>query len=133
MMKNWKSLFVKDTGTETAKESTKEAAKKDTSESLSFPVSNTTSVQSTSGTIAPQPVIDGTVKEVLDLYESGLDSINMPGYDFYDFYNAITSIGDANEHSFQLAYHMAIWHGNTVIAQRVMRDAALYISKLSEG
>lgn len=125
-MKNWKSLFVKETGTE--------AAKKETTESYSFPVTDPTPVQTSSGsgfTAAP-PAVDATVKEVLDVYESGLDSINMPGYDFYEFYKAITSIGQVNEHTYQLAYQMAKSLDKTVTAQKLMTDAEFYISKINE-
>lgn len=134
MMKNWKSLFVKDSDTDTAKKDSTEAAKKDTSESFSFPVTDTSSVKtsSISGIIAPPPAIDSTVKEVIDVYESGLDSINMPGYDFYEFYKAITSIGHANEHTYQLAYQMAKSLDKTVTAQKLMADAEFYISKINE-
>jgi hypothetical protein len=134
-MKNWKSLFVKDSDTDTAKKDATEAAKKNTSESFSFPVADTHSFQpnSGSGNVTPPPAaIDPTVKEVLDVYESGLDSINMPGYDFYEFYKAITSIGQANDHTYQLAYQMAKSLDKTVTAQKLMADAEFYISKINE-
>lgn len=134
-MKNWKSLFVKDSDTDTAQKDTKEAAKKDTSESFSFPVTDTHSVHTSSGSgiVSPPPTaIDPTVKEVLDVYESGLDSINMPGYDFFEFYKAITSIGQANDHTYQLAYQMAKSLDKTVTAQKLMADAEFYISKINE-
>lgn len=134
-MKNWKSLFVKDSDTDTAKKDATEPAKKGNSESFSFPVTDTHSFQTNSGSgnVTPPPAaIDPTVKEVLDVYESGLDSINMPGYDFYEFYKAITSIGQANDHTYQLAYQMAKSLDKTVTAQKLMADAEFYISKINE-
>ncbi|HEX6430566.1 MAG TPA: hypothetical protein VF008_22900, partial [Niastella sp.] len=128
-MKNWKSLFVKDSDTEAAKET----AKKDTTESFSFPVTDTPPVKTSSiSGVVPPPAIDPTVKDVIDVYESGLDSINMPGYDFYEFYKAITSIGQVNEHTYQLAYQMAKSLDKTVTAQKLMTDAEFYISKINE-
>jgi hypothetical protein len=134
-MKNWKSLFVKDSDTDTAKKDTTEPAKKGTSESFSFPVTDTHSFQTSSGAgiVTPPPAaIDPAVKDVLDVYESGLDSINMPGYDFYEFYKAITSIGQVNENTYQLAYQMAKSLDKTVTAQKLMADAEFYISKINE-
>jgi hypothetical protein len=133
-MKNWKSLFVKDSDTDTTKKDSTEAARKDTSESFSFPVTDTSSVKTSniSGVVPPPQAIDPTVKEVLDVYESGLDSINMPGYDFYEFYKAITSIGHVNENTYQLAYQMAKSLDKTVTAQKLMADAEFYISKINE-
>lgn len=133
MIKNWKSLFVKETGSETEK---KDSPKKDTStESYSFPVTDTSSFVASTGSGAatpPPPSIDPAIQEVLDVYESGLDSINMPGYDFYEFYKAITSIGHANENTYQLAYQMAKSLDKTISPQKLMTDAEFYISKINE-
>ncbi|WP_207513062.1 hypothetical protein [Longitalea luteola] len=133
MIKNWKSLFVKETGSENEK---KDSPKKDTTtESFSFPVTDTSSfnASSVSGAATPPPSsIDPSVQEVLDVYESGLDSINMPGYDFYEFYKAITSIGQANENTYQLAYQMAKSLDKTITPQKLMTDAEFYISKINE-
>jgi len=125
-MKNWKSLFVKETESETEKKD-----KKETTESFSFPASDAHATVISSGT-APQPSIDPVVKEVLDVYESGLDSINMPGYDFYEFYKAISSIGTVNEHTYTLAYQMAKSLDKTITPQKLMTDAEFYISKINE-
>ncbi|OQP52561.1 hypothetical protein A4H97_24875 [Niastella yeongjuensis] len=127
MIKNWKSLFVKETGSET-EPTQKETPKKDSTESFSFPVADTLPAQTNFGTAAIDPV----VKEVLDVYESGLDSINMPGYDFYEFYKAISSIGHANENTYQLAYQMAKSLDKTITTQKLMTDAEFYISKINE-
>lgn len=128
-MKNWKSLFVKETESETAKKE-----KKDTTESFSFPTNDARATVPGSGfSTAPQPSsIDPVVKEVIDVYESGLDSINMPGYDFYEFYKAISSISSVNEHTYQLAYQMAKSLDKTITPQKLMNDAEFYISKINE-
>jgi hypothetical protein len=131
MKKNWKSLFIKDTESETSK---KETPQKDSTESFSFPVSATAPVMpgSGAGVTAPPPAIDPAVQEVLNVYESGLDSINMPGYDFYEFYKAISSIGQVNENTYQLAYQMAKSLDKTITAQKLMTDAEFYVSKINE-
>ena len=94
-MKNWKNLFVK---------SEKEPQSDEKiSENLSFPVSgNASTPGQSSPAYSPRPVNDPVVNEVLQVYENGLDSINMPGYDFYEFYQAITSIGDSNEKTYKM-------------------------------
>lgn len=125
-MKNWKSLFVKSEDKETEKNETG-------SENLSFPVTGNTSasVQPSQGYI-PQPVTDPAINEVLKVYENGLDSINMPGYDFYEFYQAIASIGDSNEQTYKMAYQMAKTLDKTITSQKLMNDAEFYISKINE-
>ena len=131
MIKNWKSLFVKETESESAKKDTPE---KNKTESYSFPVTDSQSFQTGSGAgmATPPPAIDPSVQEVLNVYESGLDSINMPGYDFYEFYKAISSIGHATDNTYQLAYQMAKSLDKTITPQKLMTDAEFYISKINE-
>src|SRR5687768_11722725 len=126
MMKNWKNLFVKSDEKEPEK-------KERQSDNLSFPVSGntTTSSQSSVGYVTQQ-VNDPVINEVLQVYENGLDSINMPGYDFYEFYKAISSIGDSNEQTYKMAYQMAKTLDKTITSQKLMTDAEFYISKINE-
>lgn len=127
MIKNWKNLFIK--GRE------KEAPiNEKQSENLSFPIGGNTSVSSkSSADYTPQGVNDPIVNEVLLVYENGLDSINMPGYDFYEFYQAIASTGDSNEpQAYKMAYQMARTLDKTITPQKLMNDAEFYISKINE-
>ena len=126
MMKNWKSLFVKSEENEPLKN-------EKVSENLSFPVSGNSSASShPSPVYIPPQVNDPVINEVLQVYENGLDSINMPGYDFYEFYKSITSIGDSNEQTYQMAYQMARTLDKTITSQKLMNDAEFYISKVNE-
>jgi hypothetical protein len=125
-MKSWKNLFVKSDEKEPQKN-------EKASENLSFPVSGNTSASvQPSQSYSPHPVNDPIVNEVLQVYENGLDSINMPGYDFYEFYQAITSIGDSNEQTYKMAYQMAKTLDKTITSQKLMNDAEFYISKINE-
>lgn len=125
MLKNWKNLFVKSEETE--------AEKSNTQESFSFPVNNAnSSTAPAANSYTPAPANDPVVNEVIGVYESGLESINMPGYDFYEFYKAISSTGQVNEHTYQLAYQMAKSLDKTITVQKLMHDAEFYISKINE-
>ena len=101
MLKNWKSLFVK---------SDEEESNENSSfESLSFPL-NAASSNTAPPSAAPAANYspkDPALLDVLEVYESGLDSINMPGYDFYEFYKAIESTGHNSEQAYKMAYLMA--------------------------
>lgn len=124
-MKNWKSLFVK---TEVEEE-------KNTSvplpENFSFPV-NTSSQQPTDTRNINTAAISEAVNEVLTVYEKGVDSINMPGYDFYEFYKAINTIPAASEQAYHMAFQMARSMDATITAQKLINDADFYISKINE-
>lgn len=127
MLKNWKSLFVK------SEETGEEKEKGNSQETFSFPVNSTSSgTAPVANSYTPPPVNDPVVEEVIGVYESGLESINMPGYDFYEFYKAISSTGHANEHTYQIAYQMAKSLDKTITVQKLMNDAEFYISKINE-
>jgi hypothetical protein len=123
MIKNWKSLFVK-----TDEESTDSIP---SNEPLSFPVNNTSFSNDTK--VAP-PVhsTDPTVLEVMDVYEKGLESINMPGYDFYEFYQTVYSTGQASEQTYKMAFQMARTLDRTISPDKLLSDAEFYISKINE-
>lgn len=122
-MKNWKSLFIK-----TEEEETQTGSQP--ADNFSFPV-NTTSQQTGTQSL-PAPIVSEAVNEVLGVYEKGIDSINMPGYDFYEFYKAISTIPAAGEQTYHMAFQMAKSMDATITAQKLINDADFYISKINE-
>lgn len=128
-MKNWKNLFVK------SDEEEVKAASPKSAEQYTFPVNNSTSISPTTPSFpvgGTSSVDQSAVNEVLAVYEKGIDSINMPGYDFYEFYKAIGSISNAGEQAYNMAYQMAKSMDNTVSPQKLIADAEFYISKINE-
>ena len=126
MAKSWRDLFLK--SEETGEEQTPVA-----DNNFSFPVNNTTAStfnnQTNVNTVANNPAVN----EVLGVYEKGLDSINMPGYDFYEFYKTINAAGIVNgEQVYNMAYQMAKTLDNTVSTEKLLKDAEFYISKINE-
>jgi hypothetical protein len=129
-MKNWKSLFIKTEEEEkTGKE--KEATSAD---NFSFPTSGSADKSNTpSGTTNRSLEIGQTVlNEVVSVYEKGIDSINMPGYDFYEFYKAISTVSGASEQAYQMAFQMARSMDSNLTPQKLLSDAEFYISKINE-
>lgn len=125
MIKNWKHLFVK------ADESEAEV-KAAPAQSFSFPTSNTTASPVPAAAPAPAPALDPNLAEVLEVYESGLDSINMPGYDFYEFYKSVSSTGTSGEAIYNMAFQMARTLDSTITPAKLLNDAEFYISKINE-
>lgn len=125
-MKSWKSLFVKSDEDEKPQ---KPAAP----ESFSFPVnSGAPALQTHMPAPPPPPVSDPVVNEVLQVYENGLDSINMPGYDFYEFYKTVISTGHPTEQTYNMAFQMARTLDKTITPTKLLGDAEFYISKINE-
>lgn len=124
-MKNWKSLFVKSDDTDEKKVAQPDAQ-------FSFPVGSTTTPANTSTPVTGSNIDQATLNEVIGVYERGVDSINMPGYDFYEFYKAITTIGNAGEQVYGMAFQMAKSMDNNITPKKLMTDADFYISKINE-
>jgi chromosome condensin MukBEF ATPase and DNA-binding subunit MukB len=131
-MKNWKNLFVK-TPDDEDNEVQKPIQQKQT-DSFSFPLNN--SPVASSNTVVQNNAVAGidekVLNEVIAVYEKGIDSINMPGYDFYEFYKAISSISNPGEQAYQMAYQMAKSMDSTLTSQKLVKDADFYISKINE-
>ncbi|TAD88643.1 MAG: hypothetical protein EAY75_05320 [Bacteroidetes bacterium] len=133
MLKNWKSLFVKTEDDDPAENGGTAQQKKATeqSDTFAFPVQN-----------GPQPVAaaqtamatgsNKALEEVLKVYEQGLDSINMPGYDFFEFYKAVSAAGQPNSQIYNMAFQMASTMDKTVTVHKLTSDAEFYISKINE-
>jgi hypothetical protein len=121
-MPNWKSLFIKN--------EEQQEEKKDTgASSFSFPV-NTTPNSTTQNPVTT--LNDPMVNEVLQVYEKGLESINMPGYDFYEFYKTVISTGIPNEQTYNMAFQMGKTLDATITPGKLLTDAEFYISKINE-
>lgn len=119
MKKSIKNLFIKDDSEEESPQ-----------EGNAFPVSDsdTPISQSGAGNASSNPYL----QEITEVYEKGLESINMPGYDFYDFHLAIKAAGSQNEAVYKMAFQMGKTLDSNITSQKLAADADYYISKLNE-
>jgi hypothetical protein len=125
MIKNWKNLFVKH-DEEQPHTSSPNAP-------LSFPVNtNTPSTHGINKTETALQDNEPIIREVMEVYEKGLESINMPGYDFYEFYQTVYSTGQTNEQTYKMAFQMAKTLDRTITPDKLLSDAEFYISKINE-
>ena len=124
-MKNWKSLFVKTEDEEEKKAPPVQAG------GYTFPVNHTVPMPDASLHQAA-PINQAALTEVLAVYERGIDSINMPGYDFYEFYRAISAVGNAGSETYSMAFQMAKSMDSSISSHKLVNDAEFYISKINE-
>lgn len=124
-MKNWKSLFIKTDEAEEKKAPAQPAG------GYTFPVNN---IPASPDAAMPQAaaINQTALNEVLAVYERGIDSINMPGYDFYEFYKAISAVGNAGGETYSMAFQMAKSMDSSISSQKLVTDAEFYISKINE-
>lgn len=118
-MKTFKNLFIKDENEENDGKP---------KEQLAFPISESFNPTSPRSTGAANQYMG----EIIEVYEKGLESINMPGYDFYDFYLVIKASGAENESVYKMAYQMGKALDKNLTSQKLAGDAEYYISKLNE-
>ncbi|UII31275.1 OmpH family outer membrane protein [Fulvivirga ulvae] len=129
---NWKSLFINE---EEPKESKPE---KEESRVRTQPQSNSSQESSKSGTKFPEhaPKSDSVDKSILDtiveMYEAGFDSLNRPGYDFYEFFKAIKAVGSNEPQVYKMALTMAQGVDNKVNKDTLLTQANFYINEIEK-
>jgi hypothetical protein len=116
-MKSFKDLFIK---------SDKEE-KEEPTPTPSFPITQPNQ-NSSPQKVQQNPYVD----EIIQVYEKGLESINMPGYDFYDFFTAVNAAGSLNESIFRMAFQMGKTMDAGLTAQKLAQDAEYYLSKIKD-
>ena len=122
MIKGLKSLFVKPDEDEI------ESAE-------SFPKNTSSPASSGSGEALKFPgneISNKYVDQVMTMYENGLSSINMPGYDFFEFYSAVKNVSNADTSVYKMAFKMASAMDSTITAQKLIETADFYITKLND-
>jgi hypothetical protein len=103
------------------------------SETYNFPASPASPVNAIpKAGVSENKIDENVLNEVIEVYEKGIDSINMPGYDFYEFYKAIHSVNLHGEQSYSMAFRMAHSMDSNLTAQKLLTDAEFYISKINE-
>jgi len=120
-MKTWKNLFIKEEGTE------QEEQKQEIPKQPGFPLSG-----SNQPPLSPVSDQNPFLDEIMKVYEDGLEKINMPGYDFIEFYNSIYAAGSHGESAFKMAFQMGKTMDKTITTDKLVSDASLYINKIGD-
>lgn len=120
-MKTWKNLFIKEEGSE------QEEQKPEMPKSPGFPVAGAQHAP-----LAPSSDQNPFLSEIMKVYEDGLEKINMPGYDFIEFYNSIYAAGSHGESAFKMAFQMGKTMDKTITPDKLVSDASLYINKIGD-
>lgn len=94
---NWKSLFVNEEAENTSKQETVNTPISDVNK---FPESPNTFQPTESATNNP------FLNEIFAVYEKGFESLNQTGFDFYEMYKSVISVGATNPQSYQMAFTM---------------------------
>jgi hypothetical protein len=127
-MKSFKDLFIKSDDEEEPGKNDQPVAEP----AVGFPISKEQTPSQNKSSSLTNANANPYLEEIIQVYEKGLESINMPGYDFYDFFTAIKAAGAHNEAIFKMAFQMGKTMDNSLTPQKLSSDAEFYLSKLRD-
>lgn len=129
---NWKNLFINEDKSE---ENSKDNVKSGVKSSKTFPDSienNPSTGFSFHNTSQISSLNQKTLEAVLEMYERGFDSLNRPGYDFYEFFKSIMAINPDKSETYVMAYTMAQSMDKNLSKDKLLLDADFYISEIEK-
>lgn len=133
-----KSLFFTDAESKEEKVDKVTQVEPETTFPNKFPVSESLKTQTyfptSTTTSAPFDVPDNAhLDKVVEMYEKGFESLNQNGYDFYEYFQAITSSGGAdNPQMYQMAMTMGVAMDKTMTKTKLVSQADFYINEINK-
>jgi hypothetical protein len=80
----------------------------------------------------PVNVSNEHLANAIDLYERGFDSLNQPGYDFYEYFKAVLAGGVDNSQIFTMAFSMANAMDKNVTKESLLSQSDFYTSEITK-
>lgn len=68
---------------------------------------------------------------IVEMYESGFDSLNQPGYDFYEFFKAIKAVGSNDASVYKMAMSMAKGVDAKVTKESLLQQGDFYVKEIN--
>jgi uncharacterized small protein (DUF1192 family) len=125
---SWKSLFVNDTEESFPKSPTPAPASPPADETR-FPADAQTMRMPASGnTSLNNPFVD----EIVQVYEKGVDSLNMDGFDFFEMYRSVMAVGPTNPQSYQMAFAMGKTIKSDLTKEFLLEKSRYYIDEIEK-
>lgn len=143
---SWKDLFIENTDPKPeSKPSTPTNPQKYSTETT-FPKINETTFPKTAEPVFPnvgdtvfpkvEPVKVETTNPFLDkiltVYDNGFTKLNQPGYDFFEFFKAVSKSGIDNPQVYIMALEMGQAMDSNVSKQTLLNQADYYIAELNK-
>lgn len=75
---------------------------------------------------------DPHIDTVIELYEKGFANLNLPGYDYYEFLQAVTAGGIDNPHAYQMAYTMGQSMDSSITKEKLIEQSQHYLSEIDK-
>lgn len=71
------------------------------------------------------------IETIMALYEKGFNDLNKPGYDFFEFFKAVTGVGIDNPLAYQMALSMGVSMDSSVNKDKLITEADYYINEIN--
>jgi len=131
---SFKKLFI----VNDEKSDDKQVQKQEVKPTVAQQTSNFPSFGFSSAPAPAQPSIDTSTvsnemfNKALEIYENGFDSLNQPGYDFYEFFKAVIQVGVDNSQTYPMAYAMATAMDKTITKEKLLSQSDFYVSEINK-
>ena len=103
--------------------------------SFSFPKAETpsfTPVPTPSFAPISSQVSNDYIEKALDVYEKGFESLNQPGFDFYEFFQSVALGGADNPQVYTMAYQMASGMDKSITKDKLVQQADFYLAEIDK-
>lgn len=123
---SWKSLFVNDTDESFPKSESPRPASQPTEETR-FPIDTQMRMPNSTAPNA-NPFVD----EIVQVYEKGVDSLNVDGFDFFEMYKSVMAVGPSNPQSYQMAFTMGKTIKTDLTKEYLLEKSKYYIDEIEK-
>jgi hypothetical protein len=79
-----------------------------------------------------QGVSEEQLAKALATYTNGFDSLNQPGYDFYEFYQAVIGAGVENPQIYTMAFAMGTGMDKTITKSKLITQSDFYLTEINK-
>lgn len=105
-----------------------------TSEPSKFSIGNIFNFggETPSNTQTPKNFTHEHLEKALEVYQRGFDSLNQDGYDFYEYYQAVTQSGVDNPQVYSMAFTMAKVMDKSLSIERLIASSDFYQNEINK-
>ncbi len=72
------------------------------------------------------------IAKAIETYENGFESLNQPGYDFFEFYKTVLQGGIDNPQVYQMCFTMGNAMDKTITKEKLLQQSDFYISEITK-
>lgn len=72
------------------------------------------------------------LNEVFEVYDKGFESLNVPGFDFFELYKSVLAVGVTNPQSYQMAFTMGKTINSDLTKEFLLEKASFYITEIEK-